>query len=103
MPRAWLLCLLLAAGCTTSVSPSPTADIEGVSGGTLRVGIDVPNDADPALEQWLLDPQRFFWHPLSRCCLLRTLPAYDGRPIEDGGLRCGRISRSRCPRSATMD
>ena len=84
MPRAWLVIILLAAGCTTATTPSPSVD-EGVAGGTLRVGLWKPEDAPPELSQWLLDPHRYFWHPFARCCLLRTLLSYSGRAIEDGG------------------
>lgn len=55
-----------------------------MAGGTLRVGLWIPEEPDE-LERALLDPQVFFWHPLARCCLLRTLLTYEGRPIEDGG------------------
>ena len=83
MPRAWLVIILLAAGCTTAVTPSPSA-MEGSVGGTLRAGLwiwDDPIDQERAL----LDPQAFFWHPFARCCLNRTLLSYEGRSIEDGG------------------
>lgn len=85
MPRVWLLVLVVAAGCSGAVRPSASADPGDASGGTLRVGIWVrdPNDAD--WQASLLDPQRFSWHPLSRCCLLRTLLSYNGQAIADGG------------------
>jgi peptide/nickel transport system substrate-binding protein len=51
----------------------------------LRAGLWVAEDAPAELGQWLLDPQRFYWHPWHRCCLMRTLLSYEGRPIEDGG------------------
>jgi peptide/nickel transport system substrate-binding protein len=84
VPRTWLLVVLLAAGCTTAVMPSPSPDDEGVVGGTLRAGLWAFDDPD-VLEPTLLDPQRFSWHPFARCCLLRTLLSYEGRSIEDGG------------------
>lgn len=84
MPRTWLLLILLAAGCTSAVAPSASRHEEGAVGGTLRVGVWYWDDPD-AIEQALLDPQRFFWHPFARCCLLRTLLSYEGRPVEDGG------------------
>jgi peptide/nickel transport system substrate-binding protein len=83
--RAWVLVLLLIVGCTSPAAPSPSAQPAGAVGGTLRVGLWVDAEADPELGRWLLDPQRFFWHPFARCCLLRTLLSYEGRPIEDGG------------------
>lgn len=82
--RALLLVLLLAAGCTSAVRPSASADADGVAGGTLRVAVWVPDDF-PDFNQALLDPQSFFWHPLFRCCLLRTLLSYSGQAIVEGG------------------
>ena len=84
MPRRWLLVILLAAGCTSAVSPSPPQTDEGALGGTLRAGLWAWSEPETLLPD-MLDPQVFFWHPLARCCLLRTLLAYEGRPIEDGG------------------
>ncbi len=84
MFRAWLLIILLAASCTTSVAPSPSAEAAGAVGGALRAGLWVWEDPDEQ-ERALLDPQLFFWHPFARCCLLRTLLSYEGRQIEDGG------------------
>lgn len=84
MPRFVLLAILLAAGCTSAVTPSASSDAEGVAGGTLRAGIWV-QDAEEEWRQFLLDPQRFWWHPLFRCCVLRTLLSYPGRAIVDGG------------------
>ena len=84
MPRFLLLVILLAAGCTSPVTPSASEDADGISGGTLRAGIWVPEED----EEWrnaLLDPQRFWWHPLFRCCVLRTLLSYAGLPIAAGG------------------
>jgi peptide/nickel transport system substrate-binding protein len=82
--RTWLLVVLLAAGCASAIEPSASAEEEGVRGGTLRVGLWIGDDPDTQ-ERDLLDPQRFHWHPLARCCLLRTLLSYEGRAIEDGG------------------
>jgi peptide/nickel transport system substrate-binding protein len=84
VPRAWLVIILLAAGCTSAVAPSPSHTDESAFGGTLRVGLWYWDDPD-VLEPALLDPQLFFWHPFARCCLLRTLLAYEGRPTQDGG------------------
>lgn len=84
MRRAWLLIILLAVGCSTAVAPSSSLDEESTLGGTLRAGLWFWDDPD-TLEPALLDPQRFFWHPFARCCLLRTLLSYEGRAIDDGG------------------
>lgn len=84
MPRAWLVVILLAAGCTAAPAPSASPSDEGVIGGTLRVGLWAWEDP-VAQERDLLDPQVFFWHPFARCCLLRTLLSYEGRSIGDGG------------------
>ena len=85
MPRAWLIIILLAAGCTTANAPSASAGADPAVGGTLRVGVFVARD-DPFGEgQFVLDPQAFVIHPLARCCMHRTLLSYEGRPIEDGG------------------
>ncbi len=58
-------------------SPDPTP-----RGGTLRIAAP---DSRPLLE---LDPQRAYdapeWEVL-RCCLLRTLYSYNGRPTSEGG------------------
>jgi len=80
-----VLLVVFVAGCTSAVTPSSSMDAEGVSGGTLRVGIWVPSDADIVWQQALLDPQAFTWHPLFRCCLLRSLLSYSGQAIVEGG------------------
>jgi peptide/nickel transport system substrate-binding protein len=85
VPRAWLLVILLAAGCTTATEPTPSAEAEGIVGGTLHAGVLVSEDDPPELAQWLLDPQLVIVHPFARCCLLRTLLSYEGRAIEEGG------------------
>jgi len=82
--RALLLVLLLAAGCTSTISPSPSLVGDARVGGTVRAGLWMWDDPD-RLEPALLDPQLFFWHPFARCCLLRTLLAYEGRAIDEGG------------------
>lgn len=84
MPRFLLLVVLLAAGCTAAVTPSASEDADGIAGGTLRAGIWT-QDADEEWRRRLLDPQAFWWHPLFRCCLLRTLLSYPGLPIAEGG------------------
>lgn len=84
MFRAWLVVILLAAGCSSAVAPSPSQDAAAL-GGTLRVGVFVA-EGDPFGEgQFILDPQAFVIHPLARCCMQRTLLSYEGRAIEDGG------------------
>jgi peptide/nickel transport system substrate-binding protein len=64
-----------SAGSTSSADPTPR-------GGTLRVAVP---DFTPLIE---LDPQRAYEVPgweLFRCCLLRTLYSYNGRPTDEGG------------------
>lgn len=85
MPRLWLLVMLVAAGCSSAVMPSASADAGAGAGGTLRVGIWVPDATDLDWQPAILDPQRFYWHPLFRCCLLRTLLSYSGQSIVEGG------------------
>jgi len=80
-----IVVLFVASGCTSggeqrgdgTPSPDPTP-----RGGTLRVAAP---DSRPLLE---LDPQRAYdgpdWEVL-RCCLLRTLYSYIGRPTNEGG------------------
>ena len=85
MPRAWLLVVLLAAGCTTASAPSASTEAEPAVGGTLRTGIFVHEEDPFGLGQYVLDPHRYVIHPLARCCLHRTLLSYEGLAIEDGG------------------
>ncbi|HEX7172346.1 MAG TPA: ABC transporter substrate-binding protein [Candidatus Limnocylindria bacterium] len=85
MPRPVLLVVLLAAACTSAVTPSASVDADGAAGGVLRAGIWVPEEADDQWQMALLDPQAFMWHPLFRCCLLRTLLSYRGVSILEGG------------------
>ena len=85
MPRAWLLIILLAAGCTTATAPSASVEAEAVVGGLLRVGMFVAEDDPFGDGRFVLDPQSFVIHPLARCCMHRTLLSYEGRSIEDGG------------------
>src|SRR3990172_4312293 len=76
--------LLVASACTSAgerqgdgVQEDPTP-----RGGTLRVA------APDSLALLELDPQRAYggaeWE-LLRCCLLRTLYSYSGKPTEEGG------------------
>ena len=85
MPRAWLVIILLAAGCTTANAPSASAEPDPAVGGILRVGVFVAEDDPFGDGRFVLDPQEFVIHPLARCCMHRTLLSYEGRPIEDGG------------------
>jgi peptide/nickel transport system substrate-binding protein len=85
VPRAWLLIVLLAAGCSSSASPSASAEGDGVNGGTLRAGLWISDEDPPDVGRLILDPQAYWTHPLARCCLNRTLLTYEGRSIEDGG------------------
>ena len=78
--------LLVVAACTSGNEQEvPAADPDAaLRGGTLRLA--VPNDGlgYTAID---LDPRAYSvesWE-LSRCCLLRTLYSYNGKPAEDGG------------------
>jgi peptide/nickel transport system substrate-binding protein len=86
---AGLSVMLAIAGACTSGSEPGRAKSSGPSlerGGTLRVGL--PGPLSNEAEKEPLDPQREYspeaW-TLFRCCLLRTLFAYPGRPTEEGG------------------
>ena len=78
--------VLLTASCTSGDQRGEGAadpDAASLRGGTLRVGIP-----DALAGGLVLDPQRAYSAPpweLFRCCLLRTLYAYNGRPTEEGG------------------
>jgi len=57
-------------------------------GGTLRVGVPSFASAPSLTEGEALDPQKDYWFTsweLFRCCLLRTLLSYEGRPTAEGG------------------
>jgi peptide/nickel transport system substrate-binding protein len=78
--------LLLATACTSGGDQrggSGRADGAPVRGGTLRAA--VPDFWAAEVD---LDPHRAYaglaWE-VSRCCLLRTLYSYNGRPTEEGG------------------
>ena len=75
--------LVLATACTgEDRSDSPSQADEQPRGGTLRVAV-----ADFRELPFELDPHRGYashW-ALSRCCLLRTLYSYNGKPTEEGG------------------
>jgi peptide/nickel transport system substrate-binding protein len=77
--------LLVAVACTSGgdrADESPRTDASSLRGGTLRVAVPDLFASDD------LDPQRAYdslsWG-LFRCCLLRTLYSYNGRPTEEGG------------------
>jgi peptide/nickel transport system substrate-binding protein len=79
--------VLLFASCTGGEGrgePTPTETIP--RGGTLRV--ELYENPDLSFTHLSLDPQRGYWYSeweLSRCCLLRTLLSYNGRPTDEGG------------------
>jgi peptide/nickel transport system substrate-binding protein len=79
--------VLLIASCTGGEGegePTPTQRIP--RGGTLRV--ELFENPDTPFTRLSLDPQRAYWYSdweLSRCCLLRTLLSYNGRPTDEGG------------------
>jgi peptide/nickel transport system substrate-binding protein len=66
------------------MSTSPTSPAEPPSGGTLRVAV-VENGTEAWPGSPYYDPAIYSFSPLTRCCLLRTLLSYNGRPIEEGG------------------
>ncbi len=78
--------LLLAFACTSgpdSPSTGHAAANGPPQGGTLRAAMS--DEALPLLE---LDPQQSYsglGFELFRCCLLRTLYSYNGKPTEEGG------------------
>ena len=82
---------LVAASCTGAgdrqTGQAGTARLSGVPvGGTLRVGI--PEFFSALTQTAALDPQRDYWPDsweLFRCCLVRTLLSYNGRPTREGG------------------
>jgi peptide/nickel transport system substrate-binding protein len=80
--------LVIAAACTSGSEPAveKTSGPRFERGGTLRVGMPTPPSAFDLGRP--LDPQKDYapesW-TLFRCCLLRTLFAYPGRPTEEGG------------------
>ena len=74
-------CLLLLA-CNGS---TPTPSGQSSTGGTLRVAV-VENGAEALPGSAYYDPAIYAYNPLARCCLLRTLLSYNGRPTEEGGV-----------------
>jgi peptide/nickel transport system substrate-binding protein len=85
-----MVVLLVAGACTFGRDQrggSRQADGAPVRGGTLRAA--VPDSRVGEFEDsGDLDPQRAYTYlawELFRCCLLRTLYSYNGRPTEEGG------------------
>jgi len=81
---------LVVEACTGNPAPqvtSPRSPSPVPRGGTLRVGM--PSfPASPLTESTGLDPQKDYWYTsweLFRCCLLRTLLSYEGKPTAEGG------------------
>src|SRR4030095_17250325 len=85
-----MVVLLVAGACAfgrDQLGGSRQADRAPVRGGTLRAA--VPDSRVGEFEDLGdLDPQRGYtnlaWE-LFRCCLLRTLYSYNGKPTEEGG------------------
>ena len=85
--------VILLAACGAPSDPDPSASAPPPSGGTLRVG--VPGDFPPPSSlassgpagAAALDPLVGFYDSLElmRCCVLRTLVSYVGRPTDEGG------------------
>jgi peptide/nickel transport system substrate-binding protein len=82
--------LVIAGACTSESRPDgqKASRPRFQRGGTLRVGLQPAEFAESMAGKTPLDPQREYnreaWS-LFRCCLLRTLFSYPGRPTEDGG------------------
>ena len=77
--------LLVSAACSEVEEPS--AEPRPPSGGTLRLGLATWATMF-SYGDYELDPQATYFFDrweLSRCCLLRTLLSYNGRPTEQGG------------------
>ncbi len=78
------ICAVLV-GCTGQVTTS-TAPPE--AGGTLRVGLVETGGCGFTLCGGAWDPQLSYFNPhyeLGRCCLLRSLLSFNGRPVGEGG------------------
>jgi ABC-type transport system substrate-binding protein len=85
--------MALAAGVTGGAASSSRTQAAPQRGGTLRAGLLFTNElvhyiALPPGYDYFLDPQGsqtvIEWE-LQRCCLLRTLLSYNGRPWAQGG------------------
>jgi peptide/nickel transport system substrate-binding protein len=80
-PLSAILACVLLLGCT---APVPTPSGQQPTGGVLHVAI-VVNGTESLPGSPYYDPATVFSaSPLTRCCLLRTLLSYNGRPIEEG-------------------
>jgi ABC-type transport system substrate-binding protein len=86
--QQWALvaALVLVAACAAPPGSIESSQGDDLSGGVLRVGWwENPNLLVSAS---LLDPQVSYsedWE-IFRCCLARTLVAFNGRPADEGGL-----------------
>ena len=103
--RMWRKSILLVAACAVvactsqpvpSPTPSRTSPLDSLTGGTLRVPMDLAQyeffqkdvEEDPPrfdhswdpTTTWALEPFELF-----RCCLLRTLMSYNGLSTSEGG------------------
>ena len=79
-----LLLGIVLVGCGAP-SATSTASVQA-AGGTLRV-VAVENGAEQAPGRAFYDPADFFaYNPAATCCVFRTLLAYNGKGIEDGGV-----------------
>jgi hypothetical protein len=80
------------SGCSSGSQGTASGPLsrDPLRGGTLRVGVDSPFGTEPASGSgpYALDPQAEYsaspWE-LYRCCLLRTLLSYNGKPTAAGG------------------
>lgn len=75
---------LLASSCSPGAPSSPEGSAH-IIGGTLKVAV-VANGGEAIEGAAYYDPANFFaFSPLNRCCLVRTLLSYNGRPADEGG------------------
>jgi peptide/nickel transport system substrate-binding protein len=77
--------IVLGAACTSEsdgAEQRPSGGASSLQGGTLRLAV-------PGFATWFnyysLDPQTYAAWEIFRCCLLRTLYSYNGKPTEEGG------------------
>jgi peptide/nickel transport system substrate-binding protein len=85
--RIVLSATLVLAACTSGSDDAeqrPTGGATSLQGGTLRIAV-------PDFATWFnfysLDPQSYSAWEIFRCCLLRTLYSYNGKPTEEGGTK----------------
>jgi peptide/nickel transport system substrate-binding protein len=77
--------ILLVAACTSGsdgAEQTPSGGATSLQGGTLRLAVP---DFGTWFGYYSLDPQMYAAREIFRCCLLRTLYSYKGRPTEEGG------------------